>query len=113
MVNWYSQIEKYYLVVLAKEEKNDAIKERIALFDPNNKLRGYVSFYDDKHTLPDNTEDVWEGIQWCRINMHQSQYPYIVDLLRNEKPVYLLYYDSIVSIESGREPVGESELPPP
>jgi len=45
--------------------------------------------------------------------MPASQYPNVLDLLRNEKPVYLHIHDSSgASLTTRAEPIGEGELEP-
>ena len=56
--------------------------------------------------LPDDTADA--------LYYHHDDLPMILDLLRNEKPMYLLFNGSGTGFENGikttAEPVGEEEL---
>ena len=45
------------------------------------------------------------------LRYHMYMYPYILDILRNEKPIYFSYSDKskLGYIRTGKEPVGEGE----
>jgi hypothetical protein len=60
--------------------------------------------------LPKAHADAQEG--YVRLYYHRQALPDLVDLLRNEKPVYLHFWDGPgdnTHLASGREPVGEGE----
>jgi hypothetical protein len=38
------------------------------------------------------------------------EFPTVIDMLRNEKPVYLIYDGQVSRVSTSLEPVGEGEL---
>jgi len=68
-----------------------------------------LNFYPDTEKLPKNYQDVKSKLVYLRY--HLSMYPNIIDLLRNEKPIYFSYSDKSKGgyIRTGKEPIGEGE----
>jgi hypothetical protein len=55
--------------------------------------------------------DPWPDLTGADLYFHERQLSPIIDMLRNEKPVYLLVTDSPNAwISTGAEPIGEEEL---
>jgi hypothetical protein len=73
---------------------------------------GQLIFEPDGSELPPDTQ---AGTQ-VNLYYHLQDLQNVLDLLRNEKPMYLLYSGSGGGFENGikttREPVGEEESPP-
>ena len=69
-----------------------------------------ANFYPDKKGLPENYYDVNSKLVYLRYPM--SMYSDIIDILRNEKPIYFSYSETskLGYIRTGKEPVGEGEL---
>lgn len=68
---------------------------------------GALWFYDDPAVLPD-PERHSPGVYSLHFRMRD--FPHIVDMLRNEKPIYLHWDDSFPTntrISTTKEPVGE------
>ena len=69
---------------------------------------GAAAFYDDDFTLPPATL-YSSGV--IGLNYHMSDFPLILDMLRNEKPVYIEYNGDLNSrLTTSGEPVGEGEV---
>ena len=68
-----------------------------------------ASFYPDKIKLPENHHDVNSKLVYLRYPM--SMYANVIDLLRNEKPIYFSYSEKskLGYIRTGKEPIGEGE----
>ena len=68
-----------------------------------------LNFYPDNEKLPENYYDVKSKLVYLRY--HLLMYPNIMDLLRNEKPIYFSYSEKskVGYIRTGKEPVGEGE----
>lgn len=66
-------------------------------------------FHEEGATLPDNRKRTNQNI--FDVYYHASYWQPIVDLLRNETPVYFNYSDTsnAAQIYTGNEPVGEGE----
>jgi len=68
-----------------------------------------VNFYPDNKSLPKNSYDKRNKLVYLRYPM--SMYPNIIDLLRNEKPIYFSYShkSNMGYVRTGKEPVGEGD----
>jgi hypothetical protein len=68
-----------------------------------------LNFYSEKRTLPVNYHDEKFGLVYLRYPI--SMYANILDILRNEKPIYFSYSPktNLGFIRTGKEPVGEGE----
>jgi hypothetical protein len=73
---------------------------------------GTLHFHDEGAQLPANElvrpED---GGPMCRLHFRLSQFPHLIDLLREEKPLYLWFSEASAqgAVMTGAEPVGEGE----
>lgn len=95
-----------------KASSPTGVRTTISLYDTNDCFRGHIHFIPDDVPLPDGTESTIKDVKWCRIYMHLSELPSVVDMLRNEKPIYVYYNNATDAyIRTGKEPVGEGEIP--
>ena len=83
----------------------------IGLRDENNRLIGAAYFHRDETNMPGADAQKASGYISCHYT--ESEYPHILDLLRNEKPVYVEFeagIGNIAGIRTSAEPVGEGEV---
>lgn len=68
-----------------------------------------LTFYPDGQKLPENHYDKRNKLVYLRYPM--SMYANILDILRNEKPIFCRYNKelNLGFIRTGKEPVGEGE----
>lgn len=62
--------------------------------------------------MPNTDSQTAAGYVWCHYSW--EDFPQVLDLLRNEKPVFVRYVAggwSLASITTSIEPVGEGEQP--
>jgi hypothetical protein len=101
-------IEKYSYMLFSSKSGNSDTKAVIML-TAGNEFIGYINFMTDGCPLPETKK---------RYNLfyyyyHFSDMPVIVDMLRNEGPVYLFYMESNKEncrISTTMETVGEGEM---
>lgn len=69
-----------------------------------------ASFYPDNKSMPENYHDINSKLIYLRYPM--SMYGHVLDLLRNEKPIFFSYSNvsKLGFIRTGKEPVGEGEI---
>jgi hypothetical protein len=82
----------------------------VYLYTPTGKYIGYVGIIKDSAPLPGNV--VWpNGI--LNIYFHEAELVALLDTLRNERPVFAKFHTILKwgSVGTGREPVGEQEVP--
>ncbi|MEM8922090.1 MAG: hypothetical protein AAGD35_01215 [Actinomycetota bacterium] len=72
---------------------------------------GGLYFYEDPGAMPN--EDSRNSTGFVYLHNPVSAYPHVLDLLRNESPVYLRYDDDRNRgwLATSSEPVGEEESP--
>ena len=74
-------------------------------------MRAYMVFLDNDADLPESQELSSQGETFYRLHYHRDQFPAVIDILRNEKPVYVFYSNpTYAHICTSAEPVGEEEL---
>jgi len=83
----------------------------IFLHDADSEVIGIAQFYDELYPLPPPEDDPDLGV---RLFYRIREFPAIIDMLRNEKPVRLQTFDDpfLGRLRTGTEPVGEGETGP-
>ena len=80
----------------------------IYLYDASNTIRGVARFYPDGTHIPEASEDT--SIGRIYIYLPISRFTSFVDILRNEKPIYLRYASPTNAfLQTLLEPTGEGE----
>ena len=82
----------------------------IGLRDENNFPLGAAYFHHSPATMPNADSHKATGYISC--HYPAEHYPYVLDLLRNEKPVYVefeAHVGNVGNIRTSAEPVGEGE----
>ena len=105
-----SEINQYWVHFQAGRSGNKALYPRVIVkcyHDDDYVLQ--ATFYPDGKTLPDNYYDVNSKLVYLRYSMYM--YAHVIDLLRNEKPIYFSFSDvsKLGYIRTGKEPVGEGD----
>jgi hypothetical protein len=104
------QIQKYEYYVFSSRDSSNSPSTVILLYDQNNTLVGSLWFVKEPGTLPTAQQS---GSLYL-LAYSYADLPVIVDMLRNETPVYLIVDPTgdVVNwrISTLEEPVGEGEL---
>ncbi len=81
----------------------------IGLQESDGSTIGGIYFHRDVKTMPEHDVQDPSGYVWC--HHHWDDYAAILDMLRNETPVFLRYLDSwsMASLTTSPEPIGEGE----
>jgi hypothetical protein len=81
------------------------------LFGTSAQTVGFLRFYRDGIAMPAN--EFRTDLGHPLLSYRFDALPAVVDVLRNEKPLYLTWFDNttrrFASIGTSREPVGETE----
>jgi hypothetical protein len=101
-----TQIERYTYYLFGSRDEGEAI---IFLYDDKSTVAGEVVFCDDADPLPASAEKHGRQLLYFR----RSALHDVVDLLRNEGPIFLKEDNGTVALSTGFEPVGEGEQLPP
>jgi hypothetical protein len=111
----FQRIEiKYYYISYSAGGKNNIYgkfyRADIDMRDKDGLPIGNAFFFEDQASMPD--KDSQDANGFIIMNLKLEDFPRILDVLRNEKPVYLWYNKNfeMASINtSAYEPVGEGE----
>lgn len=106
------QIKKYDVAYCGGGKKANGYPYRaiIGLRRDDLSLIGAAYFHRQSDTMPDTDSQNPNG--YVFIHYPAEDFPRILDLLRNEKPVYLRYTTgwNLGEIRTSMEPVGEGEI---
>jgi len=106
-----SEINQYWVHFQAGDRKEHLIFTSVIVkcFNDDDFVL-QLSFYPDNKKLPENYYDVNSKLVYLRYRL--SMYPNVIDLLRNEKPIYYSYSlkSKVGYVRTGKEPVGEGNI---
>jgi len=107
------EIKKYDVAYYAggKNVANYPYRAIIGLRDDDNALVGAAYFHHSVETMPSTDSRKASGYISC--HYLAEDYPRVIDILRNEKPVYVEFEvrpGNIANIRTNAEPVGEGEI---
>jgi len=94
----------------AKNISGHPYRAIIGLRDENNKLLGAAYFHHSPTTMPN--ADTEKAAGYISSQYPAEHYPHVLDLLRNEKPVFVEFEartGNVANIRTSAEPVGEGE----
>lgn len=105
MAVFFGEIETYTVNVLSPKPYNG--RRLINLAGSFGSV--VLWFYPEDTTLPENRKRSGQNI--FDVHYHLDSWSAVLDVLRNESPVYFNYSDTsnAAQIYTGREPVGEEE----
>jgi hypothetical protein len=106
-----TEVAKYSVVMISPGEPNKFFAT-IALFDAAGAEIGFLRFYEPSVRMARN--EFRADLGHPLVSYRASSFAGVVDLLRNESPVYFKWFDysrtrRFATVETNREPVGESE----
>lgn len=100
-----TEIKNYHILFYGSPEGYQTNRAQIALYGPDGKTAAYVRFNDPGMTFENDYEN--SGI--IRMHLPSSMFENVLDVLRNEKPVYIYYAQNRGFLSTSKEPVGEGE----
>ena len=108
-MSFTAELETYNVYYFGKKDSSN--KAIIYARDAQGHVRVFMLFMENGTELHDSIEDVVDGVPRCRLWYHIDQFPAVIDILRNEQPVYVHYSNpTFAHIFTGSEPIGEGEL---
>jgi len=99
-----------YSVSLFSDAEPAKMAAAVLLFDAAGKAVAFLRFFQPGATLPPN--EFRADLGYALVSYPQSSLAAIVDVLRNEKPLFFTWYDYLPlrcfgAIGTSREPIGE------
>ena len=106
------EIKKYDVAYYggAKNVSGHPYRAIIGLRDENDALLGAAYFHHSEATMPN--ADTQKATGYISCHFPAEHYSQVLDLLRNEKPVYVEFEvraGNVANIRTSAEPVGEGE----
>ena len=98
------EVRNYHVLFYGSLEGYQTNRAQISLYGPDGKTAAFVRFNDPGMALENDYND---GI----IHMHvpSAMFENVLDVLRNEKPVYIYFAQGRGFLGTSTEPVGEGE----
>ncbi len=104
----YTEIKSYRIFLDEGSQKNRSFTT-ISLFNTPDELIGVINFFEEELEV-----NGLKDFDHVYLQYPISKFPYIVDVLRNEKPIFVGYWENKYGkygrICTGKEPVGEGEI---
>jgi hypothetical protein len=100
-----TEVKNYHILFYGSPEGYQTNRAQIVLYDPEGKPAAYVRFNDQGMNFEHDSES--EGI--IRMHLPSSMFQSVLDVLRNEKPVFIYFAQGKGFLSTSTEPVGEGE----
>ncbi len=100
-----TKIKDYHILCYGSPKGYQTNRAQIALYDGKGKTRAYLRFNDPGMFF----ENDYENAGIIRMHLPTSMFQNILDILRNEKPVYIYFAQSRGFLSTSKEPIGEAE----
>lgn len=100
-----TEIKSYHILFYGSPAGYQTNRAQIALYDSNNKTAAFVRFNDPGMFFED---DALSG-DIIRMHLPSAMFENVLDVLRNEKPVYVYFAQGRGFLSTSKEPVGEAE----
>ena len=100
-----AEVKKYHVLFYGSPAGYQTNRAQIALYDNSGKTVAYVRFNDPGMFFESDSQS------GGRIKMHlpSAMFQNVLDVLRNEKPVYIYFAQGRGFLSTSKEPVGEGE----
>ncbi len=99
------EIKTYHVLFYGSPEGYQTNRAQIALYGPDGKTAAYVRFNDPGMTFENDYED--GGV--IRMHLPSAMFASVLDVLRNEKPLYIYFAQGRGFLSTSTEPIGENE----
>ena len=98
-------IDSYSVLFYGSPSGYQTNRAQIQLKDNNNKVAAWVRFNDPGQFFENDSES--GGI--IRMHLPSAMFQNVMDVLRNEKPVYIYFASGRAFLGTSSEPIGEGE----
>ena len=100
-----TEVKNYHILFYGSPAGYQTNRAQIALFDSANKTRAYIRFNDPGMFFENDSQS--GGV--IRMHLPSAMFENVLDVLRNEKPVYIYFAQGRGFLSTSKEPVGEAE----
>ncbi|NTV60663.1 MAG: hypothetical protein HGA77_05075 [Chlorobiaceae bacterium] len=100
-----TEIKEYHILFYGSPEGYQTNRAQIALYGPAGSVAGYIRFNDPGMVFENDSQSGNVIIMHLPSAMLQS----VIDVLRNEKPIYIYFAQGRGFLSTSKEPAGEGE----
>lgn len=100
-----TEIKKYHILFYGSPAGYQTNRAQIALYDTNDKTAAFLRFNDPGMFFENDSQS--GGI--IRMYLPSAMFQNVLDVLRNEKPVYIYFAQGRGFLSTSKEPIGEAE----
>lgn len=100
-----TEIKDYHILFYGSPEGYQTNRAQITLYDANGKVAAYVRFNDPGMTF----ENDYDSGGIIRMHLPSSMFENVLDVLRNESPIYIYFAQNRGFLSTSKEAVGEGE----
>ena len=98
-------VTNYHILFYGSPEGYQTNRAQIALYGSDGKTVAYLRFNDPDMAF----ENDYESGGQIRMHLPSSMFENVLDVLRNEKPVYIYFAQGRAFLSTSKEPIGEGE----
>ena len=103
-----AEVAKYHILFYGSPAGYQTNRAQIALYDGSGNTVAFVRFNDPGMFF----EDDYESGGIIRMHLPSAMFENVLDVLRNEGPIYIYFAAGRAFLATSLEPVGEEELAP-
>ena len=100
-----TEVKDYHILFYGSPEGYQTNRAQISVYGEDGKVKAFIRFNDPGMTF-ENDEDSG-GI--IKMHLPSAMFENVLDVLRNEKPVYVYFAAGRGFLSTSKEPVGEAE----
>lgn len=100
-----TEIKNYHILFYGSPSGYQTNRAQISLYGPDGKTAAFVRFNDPGMFYENDSQS--GGI--IRMHLPSAMFQNVLDVLRNEKPVYIYFAQNRGFLSTSKEPVGEGE----
>jgi len=100
-----TEVKKYHILFYGSPTGYQTNRVQIALYDNKDKTVAYIRFNDPGMLF----ENDYQSGGIIRMHLPSAMFQNVLDVLRNEKPVYIYFAQNRGFLSTSKEPVGEGE----
>lgn len=99
------EIKDYHVLVYGSPSGYQTNRAQIALYGPEGRTAAYIRFNDPGMVFENDVDDGGT----IRMHLPSTMFGPVLDLLRNEAPMYIYFAAGRAFLTTSKEPVGEGE----
>ena len=99
-----AEVTKYHVLMYGSPDGYQTNRAQIALYGTDGKTIAYIRFNDPGM----NFENDADGAQ-IKMHLPSTMFDGVLNVLQNEKPVYIYFAAGRAFLSTSKEPVGEEE----